>query len=48
VVAVGGRPERGRRGDAASGEVAGVAVLLASNGYLTGQTVNVNGGWYMT
>jgi 3-oxoacyl-[acyl-carrier protein] reductase len=29
-------------------EVADVAVLLASNGYITGQTVNVNGGWYMS
>ena len=29
-------------------EVAAVAVLLASNGYITGQTVSVNGGWYMT
>jgi 3-oxoacyl-[acyl-carrier protein] reductase len=28
-------------------EVADVAVLLATNGYVTGQTVNVNGGWYM-
>jgi 3-oxoacyl-[acyl-carrier protein] reductase len=28
-------------------EVAQVAVLLASNGYITGQTINVNGGWYM-
>jgi 3-oxoacyl-[acyl-carrier protein] reductase len=28
-------------------EVADVAVTLASNGYVTGQTVNVNGGWYM-
>lgn len=27
-------------------EVASVAVLLASNGYMTGQTINVNGGWY--
>jgi 3-oxoacyl-[acyl-carrier protein] reductase len=27
-------------------EVASVAVLLASNGYITGQTINVNGGWY--
>lgn len=27
-------------------EVADVAVLLARNGYITGQTVNVNGGWY--
>lgn len=25
-------------------EVAGVAVMLARNGYITGQTVNVNGG----
>lgn len=29
-------------------EVAGVAVMLATNGYVTGQTVNVNGGWYMS
>jgi 3-oxoacyl-[acyl-carrier protein] reductase len=29
-------------------EVAAVAVLLARNGYLTGQTINVNGGWYMS
>jgi 3-oxoacyl-[acyl-carrier protein] reductase len=29
-------------------EVAAVAVLLASNGYITGQTINVNGGWYMS
>jgi 3-oxoacyl-[acyl-carrier protein] reductase len=29
-------------------EVASVAVLLASNGYITGQTINVNGGWYMS
>jgi len=29
-------------------EVAGVAVLLARNGYITGQTYNVNGGWYMS
>jgi 3-oxoacyl-[acyl-carrier protein] reductase len=28
-------------------EVAEVAVLLARNGYITGQTINVNGGWYM-
>ena len=31
-----------------SDEVASVAVLLASNGYITGQTINVNGGWYMS
>lgn len=30
------------------GEVADVAVMLASNGYVTGQTINVNGGWYMS
>ena len=29
-------------------EVADAVVLLASNGYITGQTINVNGGWYMT
>ena len=29
-------------------EVASVAVLLARNGYITGQTYNVNGGWYMS
>ena len=29
-------------------EVADVAVLLAGNGYITGQTINVNGGWYMS
>lgn len=29
-------------------EVAQAAVLLATNGYITGQTVNVNGGWYMS
>ena len=29
-------------------EVAAVAVMLARNGYMTGQTVNVNGGWFMS
>ena len=29
-------------------EVADVVVMLASNGYMTGQTISVNGGWYMT
>ena len=29
-------------------EVADVAVMLAANGYVTGQTINVNGGWYMS
>jgi 3-oxoacyl-[acyl-carrier protein] reductase len=29
-------------------EVAAVAVMLVGNGYITGQTINVNGGWYMS
>jgi 3-oxoacyl-[acyl-carrier protein] reductase len=29
-------------------EVASVAVMLATNGYMSGQTVSVNGGWYMS
>lgn len=29
-------------------EVASIVVLLAENGYITGQTINVNGGWYMS
>jgi 3-oxoacyl-[acyl-carrier protein] reductase len=32
----------------AAEEVAAVAVMLATNAYITGQTVNVNGGWYMS
>jgi 3-oxoacyl-[acyl-carrier protein] reductase len=43
------RPDRipiGRYG--APGEVAEVAVMLARNGYMTGQTINVNGGWFMS
>lgn len=32
----------------AADEVASVAVMLARNGYITGQTINVNGGWYMS
>ena len=43
------RPELiplGRLGDV--DEVADVAVMLASNGYITGQTLHVNGGWYMS
>jgi 3-oxoacyl-[acyl-carrier protein] reductase len=36
----------GRFGDVE--EVADVAVMLAGNGYMTGQTINVNGGWYMS
>lgn len=29
-------------------EVASVVTMLATNGYITGQTINVNGGWYMS
>jgi 3-oxoacyl-[acyl-carrier protein] reductase len=29
-------------------EVADVALMLAGNGYISGQTINVNGGWYMS
>ena len=29
-------------------EVANAAVMLARNGYITGQTINVNGGWYFS
>ena len=29
-------------------ETSDVAIMLAQNGYITGQTINVNGGWYMT
>jgi 3-oxoacyl-[acyl-carrier protein] reductase len=29
-------------------EVADAVVMLARNGYITGQTISVNGGWYMT
>ncbi len=36
----------GRFGDIE--EVAGVALMLARNAYITGQTINVNGGYYMS
>ena len=36
----------GRFGDVE--EVADVAVMLAGNAYVTGQTINVNGGYYMS
>jgi 3-oxoacyl-[acyl-carrier protein] reductase len=36
----------GRRGDV--DEVASIVAMLAQNGYMTGQTISVNGGWYMT
>jgi len=36
----------GRFGNVA--EVAEVVLMLVGNGYVTGQTINVNGGWYMT
>jgi len=29
-------------------EVASVVVMLAENAYITGQTIHVNGGWYMS
>jgi 3-oxoacyl-[acyl-carrier protein] reductase len=29
-------------------EVADVAVMLCRNGYITGQTINVNGGWFFS
>lgn len=29
-------------------EVSSVVVMLAENGYITGQTIHVNGGWYQT
>jgi 3-oxoacyl-[acyl-carrier protein] reductase len=29
-------------------EVVSVILMLAANGYITGQTINVNGGWYMS
>lgn len=29
-------------------EVAQAVLMLAGNGYVTGQTINVNGGWYMS
>src|SRR5215469_2823111 len=29
-------------------DVSSVVVLLAENGYITGQTINVNGGWYFS
>jgi 3-oxoacyl-[acyl-carrier protein] reductase len=29
-------------------EVADIITLLATNGYITGQTINANGGWYMS
>jgi 3-oxoacyl-[acyl-carrier protein] reductase len=43
------RPDRipvGRFGQ--PDEVADVVVMLAANGYITGQTIHVNGGWYMS
>jgi 3-oxoacyl-[acyl-carrier protein] reductase len=29
-----------------TGEVVSVILMLAANGSITGQTINVNGGWY--
>jgi 3-oxoacyl-[acyl-carrier protein] reductase len=31
----------------AGDEVADAALMLARNGYITGQTLHINGGWYM-
>jgi 3-oxoacyl-[acyl-carrier protein] reductase len=36
----------GRFGDVE--EVADVALMLARNAFITGQTINVNGGYYMS
>ena len=43
------KPDRipvGRFGE--SDEVAEVVVMLSRNAYITGQTIHVNGGWFMT
>jgi 3-oxoacyl-[acyl-carrier protein] reductase len=32
----------------ATEEVASAVVMLAENAYITGQTINLNGGWYMS
>ena len=29
-------------------DVVDVVVMVATNGYIAGQTINVNGGWYMS
>lgn len=29
-------------------DVSSIVVMLAGNGYITGQTINVNGGWYLS
>jgi 3-oxoacyl-[acyl-carrier protein] reductase len=29
-------------------DIASVAVMLATNDYMSGQTISVNGGWYMS
>jgi 3-oxoacyl-[acyl-carrier protein] reductase len=29
-------------------EIASIVVFLACNGFVTGQTINANGGWYMS
>jgi 3-oxoacyl-[acyl-carrier protein] reductase len=36
----------GRFGEA--DEIARAALFLATTGYITGQTINLNGGWYMS
>lgn len=41
-----GRIPIGRFGEAE--DVSSIVALLARNGYITGQTINVNGGWYLS
>lgn len=41
-----GRIPMGRFGEVE--DVSSIVVLLARNGYITGQTINVNGGWYLS
>jgi 3-oxoacyl-[acyl-carrier protein] reductase len=46
---LGAKPDRiplGRFGKVE--EVAEAVVMLVRNGYMTGQTIQVNGGWYFT
>ena len=38
----------GRRAFAVSADVSVGKEVLAGNGYITGQTINVNGGWHMS
>ena len=29
-------------------DITSIAVMLATNDFMTGQTISVNGGWYLT